>query len=242
MRDRMRRIVIFLSLLICMGYSLFAMNPKVIIMLGAPGAGKGTQALIISEEHNIPQISTGDLFRENMRNNTPIGQKAKSYMEKGDLVPDEVVLEMLLDRLQKEDCKNGYILDGFPRTLPQAEALTQRLGADARILALCIEVPDDIIVERLTGRRVCEKCGAPYHIVAAKPKKEGVCDRCGGSLIQRKDDTEEVIRERIGVYHAQSEPLKEYYKKLGKLALVDGTSSKEKTITQIQSSLKQFLQ
>lgn len=211
--------------------------PMVIIMLGAPGAGKGTQAVRLSEVHGLPQISTGDLFRENLKNNTPIGQKAKTYMDKGQLVPDEVVLEMLFDRLGKPDCKKGYILDGFPRTLAQAEALEKHLPKSARIVTLSLEVPDELILERLTGRLTCETCGAPYHKVACPPKKEGVCDRCEGTLIQRKDDNESVVKERLTVYHSQCEPLKEFYQKKGSLIYIDGSLSKDQTIAQIDASL-----
>lgn len=210
----------------------------VIIMLGAPGAGKGTQAVRLSEQYCIPQISTGDLFRENLKNNTPTGQKAKSYMDAGKLVPDEVVLEMLFDRIQKPDCRKGYILDGFPRTIPQAEAFDKHLSRHAKMIVLSLEVPDEMIVERLAGRIVCEKCGAPYHKTSSPPKHEGICDRCGGTLVQRNDDTEKVIRERLAVFHAQSEPLKEYYFKQGKLIYIDGSLSKEKTVSQIDVSLE----
>ncbi|MCC5831581.1 MAG: adenylate kinase [Chlamydiales bacterium] len=214
----------------------------VLIMLGAPGAGKGTQAVRLSEKMGIPQISTGDLFRENLRNQTPIGQKAKEYMDKGQLVPDEVVLDMLFDRLKAPDCEKGYILDGFPRTIPQAESLDIRLEkAGSRVIAISLEVPDEVIVERLTGRIVCERCGAPYHKTQSPPKEEGVCDRCSGKLIQRKDDSKEVVLDRLKVFHEQTEPVKAHYEKKGGLILIDGNVSKEETVSQLDVSLKRAL-
>lgn len=210
-------------------------KPQVIIMLGAPGAGKGTQAIRLSNKLGLPQISTGDLFRENLKNETPIGLTAKGYMEKGHLVPDEVVLEMLFERVARSDCSSGYILDGFPRTIPQAEALTAYLNDHYRVTALSLEVPDGVIVDRITGRIVCKVCGAPYHKTACKPKQEGVCDRCGGELVQRKDDTKEVVLDRLKIFHEQSEPLKEYYQKQGILISVDANQSKQKTVEQINT-------
>jgi adenylate kinase len=211
----------------------------IMILLGAPGAGKGTQAVRLSEIYDIPQISTGDLFRENLRKQTPIGQKAKAYMDQGQLVPDEIVLDMLFERIEQPDCAKGYILDGFPRTIPQAEALDRRLSqSDAQIAVISLEVPDEVIIKRLGGRLVCEKCGAIYHKVNTPPKQEGVCDKDGGTLIQRKDDTEEVIKERLKVFHEQTEPVKDYFEKKGNLLLVDGNVSKEKTIQQIDAYLK----
>lgn len=231
-----------------MGGSLFSntasttsSDQKVIILLGAPGAGKGTQAVYLREKYHLPHISTGDLFRENLKNNTPIGQKAKSFMDKGELVPDEVVIEMLSERLKKEDAKQGYILDGFPRTVAQAEALDKLLGNNASIVVISIEVPDQEIISRLTTRRSCEKCGIPYNTLSCPPKKEGICDRCGNPLTQRKDDTPEVIGERLKTYHKQTEPLKEYYKKQSKLYLIEGNVSKEKTTQEIDLVLKKTL-
>lgn len=213
-------------------------KPVIFIMLGAPGAGKGTQAIRLSDRYGIPQISTGDLFRENLKKNTPIGQKAKEYMDKGQLVPDAVVLDMLFDRLSRSDCAKGYILDGVPRTIPQAEILTQRLSqTQAQIIAISLEVPDEMLIERLSGRFVCEKCGAPYHKTATPPKVAGICDRDGASLIQRKDDTEEVVKERLKVFHEQTEPVKDYFQKQGSLVLIDGSLSKEETISQIDAYL-----
>lgn len=214
----------------------------IFIMLGAPGAGKGTQAVRLSEQYNIPQISTGDLFRENLRNNTPIGQKAKSYMDQGQLVPDELVLDMLFERLSRADCTQGYILDGFPRTIPQAVALDHRLSNNtAQMVVISLEVSDEVIVQRLTGRLVCEKCGAIYHKTAAAPKQEGICDRDGAKLIQRKDDTEEVVKERLKVFHEQTEPVKGFFQKKGNLLLVDGSVSKENTNSQIDAYLEKTL-
>ncbi len=216
-------------------------RPVIFIMLGAPGAGKGTQAIRLSDRYCIPQISTGDLFRENLKNNTPIGKKAKEYMDKGQLVPDTVVLDMLFDRLERSDCAHGYILDGFPRTIPQAEILMQRLSqTDAQIFAISLEVPDEMLVERLTGRLVCEKCGAPYHKTANPPKIPGICDRDGSPLIQRKDDTAEVVQERLKVFHAQTEPVKHFFESQGNLVLIDGSLSKEETICQIDAFLYHF--
>ena len=214
-------------------------RPRVFIMLGAPGAGKGTQAIRLSDRYGIPQISTGDLFRENLKANTPIGMKAKEYMDKGQLVPDAIVLDMLLDRLKRCDCAQGYILDGFPRTIPQAEILMQCLSqTNAQIFAISLEVPDEILVERLSGRFVCEKCGAPYHKTANPPKIAGICDRDGSPLIQRKDDTIEVVQERLKVFHAQTEPVKHFFESQGNLVLIDGSLSKEETICQIDAFLE----
>lgn len=217
---------------------LSAMNQSVFILLGAPGAGKGTQAVRLSQTLEVPQISTGDLFRENLKNKTPIGIKAQGYMDKGELVPDEVVLAMLFERIAQKDCEKGYILDGFPRTLPQAEALDAQLAKDkAHVVVLSLEVPDSLIVERLTGRIVCEKCGAPYHTLYSQPKASGICDRDGGKLIQRKDDSEAVVKERLSIYHKQTAPLVEYYSSKGNLVSIDGSLSKEATISQIDAAL-----
>mgnify|MGYP003294698553 CR=1 FL=1 len=191
-----------------------------LILLGAPGAGKGTQAEIISEKYNIPTISTGNIIRAALKNGTEMGLKAKSYTDAGNLVPDEVVIGIIKERLAESDCENGYILDGFPRTIPQAEALDNMgFGID---LALSIEVEDAAIVKRMSGRRVCEKCGASYHIEYKKPAKDGVCNLCEGALVIRKDDEPETVMNRLGVYHDQTEPLKDYYKSCGKLVCVEG--------------------
>ena len=180
-----------------------------LILLGAPGAGKGTQAEIICQHLNIPAISTGNIIREALNSGTEMGLKAKSYMDSGKLVPDEVVINIIKERLAQDDCKNGFILDGFPRTIAQAEAL-DRMGIEIdRVID--IEVPDEKITERLSGRRVCGECGASYHLLYKKPQVEGVCDKCRGALVQRKDDQPQTILERLAVYHDQTEPLKGYY-------------------------------
>ena len=196
-----------------------------IIMLGAPGAGKGTQAKKIAEKYQIPHISTGDIFRANIKNGTELGKKAKTYMDQGLLVPDELVCDLVVDRVQQDDCKKGYILDGFPRTIPQAESLDaalSRLG-EAVDYAINVEVPDENIVKRMGRRRACVGCGATYHLVYAAPKKEGICDNCGAELILRDDDKPETVQKRLGVYHEQTQPLIDYYTKKGILKEVDGT-------------------
>lgn len=191
-----------------------------LILLGAPGAGKGTQAEKICEKYNIPAVSTGNIIREALKNGTDMGLKAKSYIDAGALVPDEVVIGIIKERLAEDDCKNGFILDGFPRTIPQAEALdTMGINIDK---VVDIEVPDDKIAARLSGRRVCLKCGATYHLEYKKPQKEGICDVCGDPIVQRKDDKPETVIDRLNVYHEQTEPLKDYYAKTGKLVIVEG--------------------
>ena len=211
-----------------------------IIMLGAPGAGKGTYAKQITQKYGIPAISTGDIFRENIKNGTELGKKAKGYMDAGNLVPDELVCDLVVDRLQQEDCKNGYILDGFPRTIPQAEALTEALKKqnDGIDFALEINMADEAIVERMAGRRVCEKCGATYHVVNIPPKKEGVCDECGGNIILRDDDAPETVKKRLEVYHEQTAPLIEYYKNLGLLSVIDGSKGLEQCVADISAVLE----
>ena len=199
-----------------------------IILLGAPGAGKGTQAAVICEHLQIPTISTGNIIREALRTGTEMGLKAKSFMDAGKLVPDEVVIGIIEERLANDDCKNGFILDGFPRTIPQAEALDNMGVVIDKVID--IEVPDETIVTRLSGRRVCEKCGRPYHIVDLKPQVEGVCDDCTGALIQRKDDHIDTVKARLDIYHAETEPLKDYYGKQGKLTIVEGQEKVEDTI------------
>ena len=200
-----------------------------IIMLGAPGAGKGTQADKICAKYEIPHISTGDIFRANIKNNTELGQKAKSYMDKGELVPDELVVDLVVDRIKADDCKNGYVLDGFPRTIPQAEALDAALAAinDKVDFAINVEVPDENIINRMSGRRACVACGATYHIVHIPTKVEGVCDRCGEALILRDDDKPETVKKRLDVYHAQTQPLIDYYTSKNVLKTVDGTQDME---------------
>ena len=200
-----------------------------IIMLGAPGAGKGTQAMKIAEKYQIPHISTGDIFRANIKEGTELGKKAKSYMDQGQLVPDELTLELIMDRFQNPDCANGYVLDGFPRTIPQAEALTEALAKKGETIdyAINVEVPDENIINRMGGRRVCLACGSTYHIVYAPTRVEGICDRCGEKLVLRDDDKPETVKNRLNVYHNQTQPLIEYYTRQGKLAEVDGTQSME---------------
>ena len=197
-----------------------------IILLGAPGAGKGTQAEKICQKNNIPTISTGNILREALKSGTEMGLKAKSYMESGQLVPDEILIGIIRDRLAQDDCKNGFILDGFPRTIPQAEALDQIASIDC---ALSLEVDDAVIEGRMTGRRVCLKCGATYHIKANPPKQEGVCDVCGDTLHIRKDDKPDVVKHRLATYHEQTEPLKDYYGAQGKLKSIDGAQGIEQT-------------
>ena len=198
-----------------------------IILLGAPGAGKGTQAAVICEKLNIPTISTGNIIREALRTGTEMGLKAKSYMDAGKLVPDEVVIGIVEERLQQDDCKNGFILDGFPRTIPQAEALDKMGVVIDKVID--IEVPDEVIVKRMSGRRVCEKCGRPYHLESLKPKVDGICDDCAGALVQRKDDHIDTVKDRLQVYHTETEPLKDYYGRQGKLAVVEGQDTVEET-------------
>ena len=196
-----------------------------IIMLGAPGAGKGTQAKMIAEKYGIPHISTGDIFRYNIKNGTELGKEAKKYMDQGLLVPDELTVKILLDRVAKDDCKNGYVLDGFPRTIPQAEVLEEALTklGDRIDYAINVEVPDENIVKRMGGRRACVNCGATYHIEHVPPKKEGICDNCGSELILRDDDKPETVKNRRSVYHKQTQPLIDFYNGKGVLRTVDGT-------------------
>ncbi len=196
-----------------------------IIMLGAPGAGKGTQAKMIADQYSIPHISTGDIFRANIKNNTELGQKAKTYMDKGLLVPDELVVDLIMDRFKETDCKDGYVLDGFPRTIPQAEALDNALSAIGEKVdfAINVEVPDENIVTRMSGRRACVGCGATYHIAYNPPKAENICDRCGKDLVLRDDDKPETVQKRLSVYHEQTQPLIQYYEKKGVMKEVDGT-------------------
>lgn len=196
-----------------------------VVMLGAPGAGKGTQAKKIAAKYNIPHISTGDIFRANIKNGTELGKKAKTYMDQGLLVPDELVVDLVVDRVNQEDCADGYVLDGFPRTIPQAEALTKALASQGQKLdyAIDVDVPDENIVRRMSGRRACVGCGATYHLEYAPPKQEGICDTCGGELILRDDDKPETVTKRLGVYHEQTQPLIDYYTNAGILKRVDGT-------------------
>lgn len=207
-----------------------------IIMLGAPGAGKGTQAAVLCEQFGIPTISTGNMIREALKNGTEMGLKAKSFMDEGKLVPDEVVIGIVKERLTGDDCKNGFILDGFPRTIPQAEAL-DKMGVDIQYV-ININVSDERIINRMSGRRVCEKCGRPYHLVNLKPKVEGVCDDCHGTLVQRKDDHPDTVLARLDVYHKETEPLVEYYSKQGKLLDVEGQDDVQDTTNLILKLMK----
>ncbi|HJC48010.1 MAG TPA: adenylate kinase [Candidatus Lachnoclostridium pullistercoris] len=210
-----------------------------IIMLGAPGAGKGTQAKRIAAKYGIPHVSTGDIFRANIKGGTELGKKAKEYMDQGKLVPDEITIGMLLDRIHEEDCKDGYVLDGFPRTIPQAESLTKALEEMGESIdyAINVDVPDSAIVSRMGGRRACVNCGATYHVEFNPPKKEGVCDVCGEKLILRDDDKPETVQNRLTVYHEQTQPLIDYYKKAGVLAEVDGTQDMDKVFEDITAVL-----
>ena len=210
-----------------------------IVMLGAPGAGKGTQAVNIAKEFDIPHVSTGDIFRANIKNGTELGMKAKEYMDKGALVPDEVTIGMLLSRISEPDCKNGYVLDGFPRTIPQAESLKKALSdkGDALDVAVNIDVPDEVIEGRMSGRRSCPKCGASYHVTFTPPKKEGICDLCGAELIQRADDKPETVKARLATYHEQTHPLIDFYKKEGILKEVDGTKAPSEVFKAITEAI-----
>ena len=196
-----------------------------IIMLGAPGAGKGTQAKQIADKYSIPHISTGDIFRANIKNGTELGKKAKQYMDQGALVPDELTCDLVMDRIQQDDCKYGFVLDGFPRTIPQAEALDAALGKKNEKMdyAIDVDVPDENIVNRMSGRRACLNCGATYHLISIPPKVEGICDRCGSEIVLREDDKPETVQKRLKVYHEQTQPLIEYYSGKGVLKEVDGT-------------------
>ena len=211
-----------------------------IIFLGPPGAGKGTQAKILVEKYGIPQISTGDMLREHVAKGTELGMKAKEYMEKGQLVPDEIILSMVKERLSQDDAQKGFILDGFPRTVAQAEALDKLLEEMGKKIeyVLALIVPDEELVTRLTGRRTCKNCGMMYHIKFKPPKVEGKCDACGGELYQRADDNEETVRNRLKVYHEQTAPLIEYYKKKGVLFEIDGSKSIEEITQQIINILE----
>ncbi|MBR1524014.1 MAG: adenylate kinase [Lachnospiraceae bacterium] len=211
-----------------------------IVMLGAPGAGKGTQAEKIAAEYGLPHISTGDIFRKNIKEGTDLGKEAKGYMDAGKLVPDELTVRMLLDRVSGDDCRGGYILDGFPRTIPQAEALDgelKKLGEDIDF-AIDVEVPDENIVKRMSGRRACPKCGATYHLEFIPPKKEGICDECGAELTIRDDDKPETVKKRLDVYHDQTQPLIEFYEKKGVLHTVDGTADVSDVFEAIKNILK----
>lgn len=211
-----------------------------IIMLGAPGAGKGTQAKRIADKWQIPHVSTGDIFRANIKNGTELGMEAKKYMDKGALVPDELTVKILLDRVAQDDCKNGYVLDGFPRTIPQAEVLDKALTelGDSIDYAINVDVPDENIVNRMSGRRACVACGATYHVEFAPTKEEGICDRCGKELILREDDKPETVQKRLSVYHDQTQPLIDYYAGKNILKSVDGTKNMEEVFQDITAILE----
>ncbi|WP_234123234.1 adenylate kinase [Clostridium hydrogenum] len=210
-----------------------------LILLGPPGAGKGTQAKLISSNFEVPHISTGDIFRANISQNTELGIRAKQFMDKGLLVPDEVTIDIVKDRLTKDDCKNGFLLDGFPRTVKQAEALDKFLSQNGKKIdaTILIDVPKEDIFDRMTGRRVCTKCGASFHVKFNPPKVEGICDLCGSEVVQRKDDTEETVKERLEVYDKQTEPLVVYYKSKNVLKAVDGTQDINKVFKDISNIL-----
>lgn len=212
-----------------------------IIMLGAPGAGKGTQAKRIAEKYQIPHISTGDIFRANIKNGTELGKKAKTFMDQGLLVPDELVVDLVVDRVGQDDAKNGYVLDGFPRTIPQAEALDAALAklGESVDFAIDVDVPDENIIRRMSGRRACVSCGGTYHLVYAPTKKEGICDACGGELILRDDDQPETVKKRLDVYHEQTQPLIDYYNNKSILRSVDGTKDMEDVFGEIVNILDQ---
>ena len=211
-----------------------------IIMLGAPGAGKGTQAQMIADQYHIPHVSTGDIFRANIKNGTELGMEAKKYMDQGLLVPDELTVKILLDRVAEEDCKEGYLLDGFPRTIPQAEVLDKALTelGDAIDYAINVDVPDENIVKRMSGRRACLSCGSTYHMEHKQKKKEGVCDKCGNELVLRDDDKPETVLNRLEVYHKQTQPLIQFYEEKGVLRTVDGTKPMKEVFDSIVEILE----
>lgn len=211
-----------------------------IIMLGAPGAGKGTQAKMIADTYGLPHVSTGDIFRMNIKNGTQLGMEAKTYMDQGLLVPDELTVRILLDRVGQDDCKNGYVLDGFPRTIPQAEVLEDALTKLGNQIdfAINVEVPDENIIRRMGGRRACLSCGATYHIEHVPPKKEGICDVCGQELVLRDDDKPETVKNRLRVYQEQTQPLIDFYTKKGVLRTVDGTQDMQDVFSAIKEILK----
>ena len=215
------------------------MNTNIILM-GPPGAGKGTQAKLIIQAFNLPHISTGDMFREAMKNETPLGLKAKSYIDQGHLVPDDVTIGIVEERLTQDDCKGGFLLDGFPRTIPQAEALDKMMEKMHRKIDLVIDVetPKEELIRRISGRRVCKSCGAPYHVDTMKPKVDGVCDICGGTLIQRKDDNVEALEVRLNHYEHETKPLLDYYKEAGNLVTLDGSKGKDLLFVEVSELIR----
>ncbi len=214
-----------------------------LVLLGPPGAGKGTQAMNLVDQYGLVHVSTGDLFRANIKNNTDLGKKVKAYLSSGKLVPDELTIALVWDRLDQEDTKKGYLLDGFPRTIAQAQALDRGLEERGEKIdgAVCIDVPSEVLIERLAGRRVCPECGASYHIKDNPPKKEGICDRCGAALEQRKDDTEETVKDRIDVYHKNTEPLIDFYQKQDKLIKINGNQGVDQVSQEIYKALDPFV-
>lgn len=226
------------ALLLVMQASPLLAETEVIVMLGAPGAGKGTQASRISEATGLPHICVGDLFRDNIRRDTELGQKAKEYVESGHLTPNSLVMDMLFDRLSQEDCKDGYVLDGFPRSLEQAEAFEARMDSDTQLRVVALQVPDQFIADRITGRMSCSACQAPYHKTSHPPAKEGICDACGSQLTQRKDDTLEVLSTRLKTYHEQSEPVEAFYRKRKLVVDIDGCQSFEAVFQSIMKEIR----
>lgn len=239
MRSFMKMVILLfvLCLLLTTFFLTTRSSKQVLVLLGPPGSGKGTQAVLLQKKMELPQISTGDLFRDHQKRETPIGLKAKEYMAKGQLVPDEIVLDMLFDRISSPDCKKGFILDGFPRTIPQAEMLSQKLK-NYQVKVIALEVPDADIIKRLSNRLVCESCNAIYHRIDLPPKIDGICDVDQGKLIQRADDREEVILKRLVVYHEQTEPVKEYYATKKLLVEIDATGGKDETLALIEKNVK----
>ncbi len=235
----MKTLILGLCLLITsLGLVVYAAEPapaarKIVILLGPPGSGKGTQAVRLSKDLGIPHISTGDLFRENLGKNTELGKKAKSFMDAGKLVPDALVLEMLFDRVARPDCAKGYLLDGFPRTIPQAEAFDAKLAKTDKLVVLNLEVVDAVIIKRIAGRLSCKQCGNVQHKEFSPPKVPGKCDKCGGELMQRSDDSEAVVKERLRVYHEQTEPLVAYYSKKKILTTINGEQAPDAVYSQL---------
>lgn len=240
-RGEMKHFIYFLLILFCISLSMGAQKTskqKVIVLLGVPGSGKGTYAEHLSQEHHLPKISTGDLFRKNIEEKTLVGEKAQSYIDSGSLVPDDIVIEILKTRLEEKDCTSGYILDGFPRTLPQAQVFEKMRKKQTQMLVLNLEIPDSVIIQRLVHRIVCIKCGKPYHKINYPPKKEGVCDVCRGTLVKRSDDHEKTIKKRLAIYHEITEPVKKFYQEKGYLIFIDGNQPKDKTLNEIEVSLE----
>lgn len=232
-------ILLFLSLVFLKeGSEESAARPKVFVIMGAPGAGKGSQAMRLAEEWQIPHVSTGDLFRDNLRQNTCLGKQVREYIDTGRLVPDALVVDLLFDRVEQKDCENGYILDGFPRTLEQAQAMEKRLGDSKELVVLNLDVPDEEIIARIINRLVCESCNIPYHKISAPPAVEGVCDSCRQALKQRSDDQEAVVQDRLKVYHQQTAPVEEFYREKNLLKTVDGCQSFEEVFMQLKQMAK----